>query len=256
MPALVETCGQAIRDKRPLIIGVVNAAKLVKARRNPVLQDSLLEADIVVADGVPVVWAGRLLGQPLPERVAGIDLFHELLGLAEKRRYSVFFLGATDEVLEKALERVRTLYPELEIAGARNGYFAEAESETVAEEIRRSGAELLFVAMTTPKKENFLAQWGPRTGTLVRHGIGGSLDILAGKTRRAPARWQKLGLEWLYRVIQEPRRMWRRYLVTNTEFLLLLAKGIARRIAGRPPMSLPRNHATSVDRRGGRRAAG
>lgn len=222
-------CRRAIDQQQRLLIGVVNAAKIVAMRRNALLRDSVCSADLVLADGMAVVWASRILGQRLPERVAGIDLFESLLALGSKHRYSAYFLGATQAVLDAVLQRVRTVYPGVRIVGSHNGYFGDPEADSIAKAISAAQPDMLFVAMTSPKKEIFLSTWGPHLGTRICHGVGGSFDVFAGKTRRAPRLWQQLGIEWLYRVWQEPGRLWRRYLVTNVAFVgLVLAEAVRR----------------------------
>ena len=124
--------------------------------------------------------------------------------------------------------RIRAKHPALRVAGYHHGYYPEDESGAIADGIRASGAQLLFLGMTSPKKEIFTAAYGARTGARVVHGVGGSFDILAGVTKRAPATWQRWGLEWLYRVLQEPRRLGRRYLTTNVSFLLMTARELIR----------------------------
>ncbi|MDT7843041.1 WecB/TagA/CpsF family glycosyltransferase [Streptomyces justiciae] len=224
MDQTVERCLEAVRDGRQLEIGVVNAAKLVNMRRDERLAKAVSGCDLVLADGQAVVWAGRVLKAPLPERVAGIDLFLRLLAEAETAGMSVYFLGAKEEVLEEMVRRVAARFPGLKVAGHRNGYFDDSEQAAIAETIARSGAQMLFLGMTSPKKEIFTAAYGERTGARVVHGVGGSFDILAGITKRAPASWQRHGLEWLYRALQEPRRLGRRYLTTNAAFLLMTAR--------------------------------
>jgi N-acetylglucosaminyldiphosphoundecaprenol N-acetyl-beta-D-mannosaminyltransferase len=219
MTEVLEICKRHIAERTPLLLGVVNAAKLVNSRKNPELLKSLEEADIVLADGQPVVWLSKLMGEPLPERVAGIELMYKLLEKASDERYGVYFLGATHDVVTKVIEVVRQRYPHARIAGYRDGYFAEKEEKAVAEEIRDSSADIIFVAMPSPRKENFLRRWRGEMNIPLCHGVGGSFDVLAGITKRAPLWMQKSGLEWLYRVIQEPGRMWKRYLTTNTAFI-------------------------------------
>jgi N-acetylglucosaminyldiphosphoundecaprenol N-acetyl-beta-D-mannosaminyltransferase len=228
MDETVTRCLDAVRDGEQLEIGVVNAAKLVNMRRDPRLAQAVTGCDLVLADGQAVVWASRLLRAPLPERVAGIDLFMRLLAEAESAGMSVYFLGAKEDVLEKMLRRVADRFPGLKVAGSRNGYFDDSEQENVAGAIADSGAQMLFLGMTSPKKEIFTAGYGERTGTRVVHGVGGSFDILAGVTRRAPESWQRMGAEWLYRALQEPRRLGRRYLTTNAAFLLMTARELIR----------------------------
>ena len=206
---VVERCVVAVDKRRPVTIGVINAAKIIKLRKDPELAASVINSDLVLADGQSVVWASRLMRRPLPERVAGIDLFERLLEQASARGDAVFFLGATDEVLARMLDRVARDYPGLRVAGSLNGYFPWETAGEVSSRIRASGAQLLFIGMTSPRKERFLDQFGDASGAMVRHGVGGSFDVLAGVTRRAPAAWQRLGMEWLYRVLQEPRRLWK-----------------------------------------------
>jgi N-acetylglucosaminyldiphosphoundecaprenol N-acetyl-beta-D-mannosaminyltransferase len=229
MPEAVRQCTDAVRHGNYLSVGMVNAAKVVGTRRDEPLREAVASSALVLADGQAVVWASRLLGQPLPERVAGIDLFLELLGEADRRAYRVYFLGAKQEVLDQMLAEVSRRYPGLTVAGSRDGYFRPEEEPDVAAEIRKSRADLLFVGMSSPKKEFFLSQWGERTQAGVVHGVGGSFDVLAGITKRAPRWCQGLGLEWLYRAWQEPVRLGRRYLTTNLAFMTLVARERMRR---------------------------
>jgi N-acetylglucosaminyldiphosphoundecaprenol N-acetyl-beta-D-mannosaminyltransferase len=202
---------------------VVNVAKLVNMQSDRKLADAVNGCDIINIDGMGVVWGARALGHNVPERVAGIDLFDRLLAAAACRRYPVFFLGATEDVLASAVAQCRTRHKSLEIAGSHHGYFWGNEREVV-DAIRRSGARLLFVAITSPKKERFINDWGNDLGVDFVMGVGGTFDVVAGKVRRAPAWMQRCGLEWFFRTLQEPRRMWKRYLLTNSMFLLMLGK--------------------------------
>lgn len=240
MDETVQRCLQAVREGRQLEIGVVNAAKLVNMRRDQRLAQAVSGCDLVLADGQAVVWAGRVLRAPLPERVAGIDLFLRLLAEAESAGMSVYFLGARQDVLDQMLRRVADRFPGLRVAGSRNGYFEDSEQQGIADTIARSGAQMLFLGMTSPKKEIFTAAYGARTGARVVHGVGGSFDILAGITRRAPESWQRWGIEWLYRVLQEPRRLGRRYLTTNAAFVLMTAREFIRLAPS--PASANRSH--------------
>ena len=229
MSEAVAVCDRAVATRHPSVIGVVNAAKIVKMRSDALLRDSLLTCDLILADGQAVVWASRLLGSPVPERVAGIDLFEQLLRNANAKRRSVYLLGARPDVLDALQARIRTRFPGVRIAGAHDGYFGEEAAEQIAADIRRAEPDMLFLGMSSPKKETFLARYGATLGVPLMHGVGGSFDVLAGITKRAPVRWQRLGLEWLYRLLQEPRRMWRRYLVTNTAFVCLIVRERIRR---------------------------
>lgn len=221
MSQVVAEAEASIASRSRLLLGVVNAAKLVNMKRDEGIRRAVLRADMILADGMSVVWASRVLRRSLPERVAGIDLMHRLLALADAKGYRVFCLGATDEVLQTTVERIQASYPGVVIAGSRNGYFTQADEPLVAEEIRASKADMLFAAMSSPKKEEFLAGWFDQLDVPLCHGVGGAFDVLAGKVDRAPEIWQRLGMEWLYRAKQEPRRLWRRYLVTNTLFCLM-----------------------------------
>jgi len=228
MDDVVDLADNHITCGKQLLLGVLNAAKLVNARRDRRLRESLLEADVIVADGMPIVWLSRLVGKSLPERIAGIDIMYRLLKLADENNYSVYLLGAAPAVVAKAARQIRNDYPGLRVAGFRDGFFEPAEEKDVAENIRQSGADILFVAISSPKKENFLRKWREVMNVAVCHGVGGSFDIVAGVTKRAPAWMQKCSLEWLFRVIQEPRRMWKRYLVTNTIFIKLSIAAVIR----------------------------
>ncbi len=229
MPRAVSRCTEAVERSAYLSVGVVNAAKVVAMRRDERLRDAVSGCGIVLADGQSVVWASRLLGSPLPERVAGIDLFQELLGQAARRGYRVYLLGARPDVLPRTQAEAVRRYPGLIVAGASDGYFPADEASAVAAKIRRLGPDMLFLGMSSPRKELFLSEWGASTRASVVHGVGGSFDILAGLTRRAPAWCQDRGLEWLYRAWQEPARVGRRYLTTNSAFLALVAREMLRR---------------------------
>jgi N-acetylglucosaminyldiphosphoundecaprenol N-acetyl-beta-D-mannosaminyltransferase len=237
----VSLVDQAVRTRQRLRIAVVNAAKVVNMRRDPALGADVLSSDVVLADGVSIVWSSQLLGRPLPERVTGIDLMSAVLRRGGPRGYRVYCLGAEEDVLRAAVERMEADHPGLRVCGRHHGWFTVEEEPAVASAIADARADVLFVAMSSPRKERFLARWADRLDVPVCHGVGGSFDVLAGKVVRAPRAWQRLGLEWLYRVIQEPRRLWRRYLVTNTLFGLLLARELAQRVVGRPRVrSAPR----------------
>lgn len=215
---------KAIQENKQLHHVVVNAAKMVNMRKDEELRRSVIESNIINADGQAVVWASKILGTPLPERVAGIDLMTNLIELASKRKYKIYFLGAKEEVVKAVVDKCAATYGAELIAGYRNGYFTKDEEPEVARSIAESGAHILFVAITSPKKEIFLNTYKDMLKTPFIMGVGGSFDVVAGFTKRAPQWMQKAGLEWLYRVYQEPKRMWRRYAVTNTAFIGLLFK--------------------------------
>ncbi|WP_435236260.1 WecB/TagA/CpsF family glycosyltransferase [Psychromonas sp. PT13] len=220
----IDTIDDVIKNKHSLHIGMLNAAKIVNMKRNRELDHDVRSSNMILADGSSVVMASRILRKPLPERVAGIDLMHGILERGSKEGYRVFCLGATQEVLAKTINQISKLYPGVIIAGSQDGYFSESEEKAVAQKIADSHADVLFVAITSPKKEKFMARWNKVMRVPVVHGVGGSFDVVAGKVQRAPLIWQKYGMEWLYRVKQEPTRLWKRYLITNTLFLGMLIK--------------------------------
>ena len=202
---------------------VINVAKLVHLRDDPELRAAVEDCDIVNVDGMGVVWGARFLGIPIPERVPGVDLFFALLELSVARGYPVYLLGARPDVIEEVVERLTHEYPGLEIAGYHHGYFW-GDEEHVVSRIRSSGARLLFVGISSPQKEQFIHRWKGGLGVTFAMGVGGTFDIVAGVTRRAPRWMQRAGMEWLFRVLQEPRRLWKRYLFTNLRFLQLIAQ--------------------------------
>lgn len=202
---------------------VVNVAKVVNMQKDTSLSESVRACDIINIDGMGVVWGARFLGHPVPERVSGVDLFDRLLGMVTVEGFPVYLLGGTADVVEQTAVNVARHHPSLQIAGCHHGYFWDDEQNLV-ERIRQSGARLLFVAITSPKKEIFINKWKDKLNVDFVMGVGGTFDVVAGKVRRAPLWMQRCGLEWLFRVIQGPRRMWRRYFVTNLAFAGMLIK--------------------------------
>jgi N-acetylglucosaminyldiphosphoundecaprenol N-acetyl-beta-D-mannosaminyltransferase len=203
---------------------VVNVAKIVAMRKDNELQEIISSCDLINADGMPVVWASKLLGESLPCRVAGVDLFQHLVRCCSEKGYRPFFFGARDWVVQKVVDRFKEMYPELRIAGFRHGYFTEDEEVGIAEMIRDSKADMLFVAFSSPMKERFLKRWMGVMEVPFCMGVGGSFDIIAGKTKRAPIWMQNCGMEWFFRIVQEPRRMWKRYAKTNPIFVWMVLK--------------------------------
>lgn len=229
VPVHAATMGQAldavhtaVQEKRQLMIGVVNAAKIVNMSKNKELRDDVLSSDLILADGMSVVVASRVLGVPLPERITGIDLMMGILQRGSEGGYRCYCLGASDEVSQIVAAKIGKLFPGVKLVGRRDGYFKESEEAEVAESIASLNVDVLFVAITSPKKERFMAKWGHKLNATVVHGVGGSFDVLADKVQRAPESWQRSGFEWFYRVKQEPRRLWKRYLVTNIGFTGML----------------------------------
>ena len=232
MDETVRRCAELIDSGGPVQHVSVNVAKIVALRDDDRLREIVERCDLVSVDGQPVVWASKALRDPLPERVAGIDLMFRLLGLAEERGYRVYVLGAKQEVLETAVARLAERYPRLTIAGYHHGYFADEDSAAVCEAVRAAGPHILLVAMSSPRKEYWLADHAVELGVPFSMGVGGSIDVVAGLTKRAPDLMQRLGLEWFYRFIQEPMRLGPRYLRTNARFGGLFVRELFSRRTG------------------------
>ncbi|MEM6642255.1 MAG: WecB/TagA/CpsF family glycosyltransferase [Bacteroidota bacterium] len=212
----------AIKEEVSLSHLAINAGKIVALQKDEKLYKSIVDADLVSADGMAIVWASKLLGDALPERVAGIDLMEALVEVSSTEKFRIYFLGAKREVIEQVVKIYRVKYGDHIIAGYRDGYFAEDEEQQIAQDIASSNADILFVAITSPKKEKFLNKYGKQMNVPFTMGVGGSFDVVSGLTRRAPLWMQQIGLEWFFRFIQEPRRMWKRYLFGNLRFTTLV----------------------------------
>jgi exopolysaccharide biosynthesis WecB/TagA/CpsF family protein len=222
-----------IASRRPHQHVVVNVDKVVKAHRDPSIARILGRCALVNADGMPVVWASRLLGTPLKERVTGIDLFEALMARSAHEGWRVFLLGARAEVVSRVRSIYEARYPGLVVAGHRDGYWRPEEEREVAEQVRRARPDILAVAISSPKKEQFLDRWQSHMRVPFAMGVGGTFDVAAGRVRRAPRALQRMGLEWLVRVAQEPRRMFRRYFVDSLAFFSLLGRALGVRAARR-----------------------
>ncbi|QCP12104.1 WecB/TagA/CpsF family glycosyltransferase [Pseudoduganella umbonata] len=225
MEETLQKVEEFIIDGTPHQHVVVNVDKLVKASRDSQLRKIINDCALVNVDGMPVVWASRLLGKPLKERVAGVDLFEALMRRAGEKGWRVFLLGAREEVVSAVATTYQRKYPRLELAGYRNGYWkGEEEERQVVEQIRDSRADLLFVAISSPKKEQFLGRYQAEMKIPFAMGVGGTFDVSIGRVKRAPVWMQRNGLEWFYRFLQEPRRMFRRYFIDDMAFFWLFIK--------------------------------
>ncbi len=219
----IEKINEAIKSKNQIHHVVVNVAKLVHMQKNKVLKESVVHCDIINADGQGVVLAARLLGKKIPERVTGIDLMESIVKMAYEKKYKIYFFGAEELIVQKVVEKYRNLYSLDIVAGFRNGYYNIEDESKIAIEIANSKPNILFVAMGSPKKENFLYT----NKAILKEinlimGVGGSFDVIAGKVRRAPNWVQKVGMEWFFRMCQEPRRLFKRYFVTNLALIKLI----------------------------------
>lgn len=222
MDEAVERCRSFLGgDRRPRLVITVNAAILALAERDERLRRAVRRGDLVLADGVSILWAARLLGGDLRHRVTGIDLMERLVGLAGGERLRLYFLGARPEVVRKVVARVEAEHPGAVVAGSRDGYFAPEDRAEVIEQIRRSRADILFVAMPTPFKEIWCRDHLGDFEVPVVLPVGGAFDVFAGLIPRAPRWMQDAGLEWSWRLLMEPRQKWRRYFHLNSSFVWL-----------------------------------
>lgn len=214
-----------LQENRPLHLMGVNADKINMLRKNETLKRIVNSCGIINADGASVILASRYLGTPLPERVAGIDLMLDLAHLAARKHYRIFLLGAKQEIVEKTAEVLLEKFPDLEIAGMRNGYFGRDEWDEVAGQISASKAQIVFVGISSPLKEYLVEYFlNEKKICCVFMGVGGSFDVISGAVKRAPLWMQKHGLEWFFRFLQEPARLFRRYFIGNWIFIFAVWK--------------------------------
>lgn len=226
--ALVEA---AVREGRSIQHGCVDAGKLALMHGDPFLFRSVTESEIINGEGQLLVWISKLHRVSLPERVVGLELFENLLAVAQAHGYKVFLFGAREEVVRRVVEIVSERHGPGVIAGFRNGYYAPEDEEAIARQIAASGAQMLFVAMSSPKKELFLARHRDLLAAVnFRMGVGGSFDVVAGKVKRAPRWMQRVCLEWFFRFLQEPRQKWKVEVVDSFHFLYLWSTGGRREI--------------------------
>jgi len=223
MKEMIDLVDDSIQKKEHLWYIDINASKAVDMQSDENLFNCMKSCDIIGADGKSIIWASRFLGNPLPERIAGIDIMENLVLLAHQKGYKCFFFGATKEIVQKLVDTYSTKYSPNIIAGYRNGYFNQKDEEEIIEQIVNSKANMLFIATGSPKQEMFVYNHKSKL-TAINYimGVGGSFDVISGFRKRAPLWMQRMGLEWVARLIQEPRRMWRRYLIGNFQFLKLV----------------------------------
>lgn len=214
--------------QRTRLIHFVNANKVAQAKQDPGMREILWRGDYVLADGQPLLPMARLVGLHIPERIDGIGLMQQLLALANQNGYRVYLLGAKQEVLDSCIAKIRADYPKVVIAGYRNGYFKPADIPQILDGINATRPDILFIGIGTPIKERLADEYRDRINAPLVQGVGGSFDVIAGLVKRAPVWMQRLCLEWLYRVLQEPRRMFWRYAKTNTQCCVLFLRVLLR----------------------------
>lgn len=213
-------------------ICVTNVYSIVMMQKDGKFKQINNSCSLVVADGMPLIWASKLLGPPIPERITGSDLFYELCKIAVQKQYKFFFLGSTNEVLNNMSIKLKRQFPNLQIVGTYSPpfkkTFSEVENKEIIEKINASSPDILWVGMTAPKQEKWIYYNLDKLNVKVAIGIGAVFDFVAGTVKRAPKWMQKIGLEWLFRLIQEPKRLWKRYLIGNTIFIWLVLKEFIR----------------------------
>lgn len=209
----LEIIGRMVASRRPHQIVTANVDFLVQAREDVELRRILLDAHLVLCDGTPVRWASKLLGNPLPERVAGADLVPRLIRIAAEKKLRLFFLGGTNDSMARAIANVKAMHPGIVIEGYSPPFhpLLEMDHEEIKTRIAAARPDLLFVAFGCPKQEKWIAMHYQSLGVPVAIGVGGTIDFLAGHLKRAPIWMQRTGTEWLFRLAQEPRRLFRRY---------------------------------------------
>lgn len=221
---------ESIRSRQPAkVIQFVNANKVAMVRSEPSMGELLERSDYVLADGQPMLPLAAMLGITIPERIDGIGLMHKLLKLADGEGFSVYLLGARQEIVEECVRRIGLDFPGARIAGYRNGYFKESEIPAIAKAVRETAPDFLFLGIGSPIKERLADEWKEELGARVIQGVGGSFDVMAGIVKRAPMWMQRCYIEWLYRIIQEPRRMFWRYVMTNGSCLWVFFQAFAKR---------------------------
>lgn len=219
MKETVDAVEQYVLKNHPLHLMGVNADKINQCYEDEKIKKIVNESGIINADGASVVLASKFLGAPVPERVAGIDLMQNLLELSNKKGYSVYFFGAKEEILQDMLKVFKQRYPNLNVVGYRNGYFSLEDEKKIQEDIKERKPDFVFVGITSPKKEYIIQSFMDNGINTVFMGVGGSFDVLSGHIKRAPLWMQKLNLEWLFRVVNEPKRLFKRYFVGNVTFI-------------------------------------
>ncbi len=238
MEQALERISAMVRAGGPFQVLTPNVDHMMRALKDPGFREIYRSGDLVVADGAPLVWASRFLGDPLPERVAGSDLTPRLCALAAERGFSVFFMGGLPGSAQRAAEILAAKHPSLRVAGwdpAPVGFDKDPElSGALEKKIRRAEPDLLFVALGSPKQDLWIHRNKDRLGVPVSMGVGATLDFISGKVKRAPLLFQRAGLEWFWRLLSEPRRLWKRYLLDDMPFFWHILREKFRRRREKP----------------------
>lgn len=218
----------ALTKRQPTRIAFVNADCANIAAKNEAYREDLQRCDWVFVDGIGMRIAGEVMNQPVRDNVNGTDLFPHLCGMLAERGHSIYLLGGRPGIAEATARWAESLHPDLRVAGTHHGYFTPDQQEAVLADIRQSGADVVLVAMGAPRQEAWINANFPLTGATIAIGVGGLFDYYSGRIPRAPVWMRRLGLEWVFRLIQEPTRLWRRYLLGNLVFLCRLGRARAK----------------------------
>ena len=224
VPETIALVEKYVVQKEPLHLIGVNADKLNEMSQNEQLRRIVNGCGVINADGASVILASRFLNKVLPERVAGIDLMQSLVSLSAKKGYRIYLLGAKQEVVEKTAAVLKERHPALNVVGIQNGYFSKEEWPDISDKIKTAYPDFVFVGITSPLKE-YLVEYLQSDGhKCIFMGVGGSFDVISGNIKRAPRWVQKINMEWCYRMLQEPRRLGKRYIVGNWKFIASVVK--------------------------------
>ena len=226
MEETLDSISTAISNNQKILQSDLNVAKFIMMKSDSSLHNAVNKSDLINIDGMGLLIACKLLGIPVKEKVSGVDLLMKMMERCAERGFRPYFLGSKQEVVEKAVSNVEKLHPKIEFAGFRNGYFSAEDEADIIAEINEVKPDCIFVGISSPIKEIFLYENRDKLQVPYMMGVGGAFDVVAGKVKRAPVWMQNYGLEWLYRLLQEPKRMWKRYLSTNTEFFLILVRAL------------------------------
>lgn len=234
MERVVDMCLHWIQNGRaPHQVITLNAQSVVLCHEDSQLRNAIDKAELVLADGVGVTFAAKVLRRPIRGRVVGVELTKRLLEIGARHGLRVYFLGATDDVLRRLIDVCKREHQGLVIAGYRNGYFSRDQESAIIADIKKAAPDVLLVGMPSPFKEVWIHDHLETLRVPVAFGVGGTFDVLSGVVRRAPVFMQKVGLEWFWRLMMEPRRMWKRYTFGGAKFLWLLTRFLVRRDAGK-----------------------
>lgn len=226
---LISLVEEAVEDRtKNKYMLTVNVDHIVKMQNDEEFNYVYKNADYITADGVPIIWASKLLKKPIKEKLSGSDILPTILPLAEKKQYKLFFLGAAEGVAERAANNIRKKYKNIKIVGTYSPSYGfeknEEENKKIIEMIRNANVDILFVGVGAPKQEKWIAKYKDQYNVPLSIGVGATFDFIAGNAKRAPKWMQNAGLEWFWRFIQEPKRLFKRYFIDDMKFISIFIK--------------------------------